>query len=637
MARIFAAALLLVGLAMALPVDGGGKSAKGDDPIFGNTRIHQLHLAFTDAAYRKMQPPPGAKFPGFPGGPKKVEEKKKAADVHKSAGAFGTDFPWSKADLSANGQAFPNVGVRYKGNFTYVASAQMLRRSFKIDLDHFDETARLHGHKKINLSNGVTDAARTRETMAFALYRGAGVPAPRTAYAVVTITVPGKHDKELVGLYTMIEQVDKAFLKSHFKDGKGMLLKPENLQGGLQHFGADWKKYDEIYRPKNEPTKEQQARLIAFTKLIHQANDAQFAKEIASYLDLDAFLRFTAATALMANLDSYLGFGHNFYLYLRPDTNQFAFLPWDVDLSMGMWPVGGTPDQQVNLSLDHPHIGQNKLIDRLQAQKDVKTKYHAILKDLSKTCFAQENLAKELDAIEKAIVAPLEREKKATAARRESAQGPFAGIVQKGQPLSVFLAKRSESVVAQLAGERKGYVPAGGFGPGFGKGPPGGGFQPKGPPGGFGPGGFLSKPLLEALDTGKDGKVSKDELVAGATQFFKDCDKDNTGTLDEAQLSAGINRIVPRPAGFPAPPPGGFGMGNFIAAPVLKRADVAKKGKITLAELVTAAEALFAEADKEKKGSLDEPAIAAAVNALMPPPPAFGPGGFGPPKKDAKK
>ena len=42
----------------------------------------------------------------------------------------------------------------------------------------------------------------------FAL-RAAGVPAPRTAYAEVTLTVPGKFDREYLGLYTVIEQVDK--------------------------------------------------------------------------------------------------------------------------------------------------------------------------------------------------------------------------------------------------------------------------------------------------------------------------------------------------------------------------------------------------------------------------------------------
>ena len=60
---------------------------------------------------------------------------------------------------------------------------------------------------------------------AFSVYRAAGVPASRTAYAELTLTVPGKYDKELVGLYTIIEQVDKTFLKAHFRNAKGLLPK----------------------------------------------------------------------------------------------------------------------------------------------------------------------------------------------------------------------------------------------------------------------------------------------------------------------------------------------------------------------------------------------------------------------------
>jgi spore coat protein CotH len=64
---------------------------------------------------------------------------------------------------------------------------------------------------------------------------------------------------------------------------------------------------------------------------------------------------------LLSNLDSYLGFGHNYYLYLVPGTNKFVFIPWDLDLSLATWPAVGTPEQLVELSIDHPHAGQNKL------------------------------------------------------------------------------------------------------------------------------------------------------------------------------------------------------------------------------------------------------------------------------------
>src|SRR5438552_10941607 len=142
----------------------------------------------------------------------------------------------------------------------------------------------------------------------------------------------------------------------------------------------------------------------------------------------------------------------------------------------------------------------------------------------------------------------------------------------------------------------------------MGFGPPGG-FPKGGPPGGFGPGNFLAKPLMEVLNTAKNGKLSKDEVVAGAKAFFKYTDKENKGLLDEAQIAAGINAIVPRPKGFPAPPLG-FGMGNLMAGSIMKRADVNKDGKVSLDEFVGAAEALFKEADKDKKGHLEEGGIA---------------------------
>src|SRR5262249_27600163 len=78
----------------------------------------------------------------------------------------------------------------------------------------------------------------------------------------------------------------------------------------------------------------------------------------------------------------------------------------------------------------------------------------------------------------------------------------------------------------------------GGGRPPFGPGPGGPG-GPGGPPGGF-----LAKPLLDALDADKDGKLSNEEFLAGVTKFFKQCDKDGKGRLDEKALSAGLNRLI---------------------------------------------------------------------------------------------
>jgi Ca2+-binding EF-hand superfamily protein len=154
-------------------------------------------------------------------------------------------------------------------------------------------------------------------------------------------------------------------------------------------------------------------------------------------------------------------------------------------------------------------------------------------------------------------------------------------------------------------------------------------------PGGFGPGSFLTKPLLEALDADKDGKLTREEVVAGVRKFFAAADKGKKGALDEARLTEEINRIAPGPRGFRGGPPGGppggfrpFGPGNFLAGAIVRRADKDKDGKVTLKELEAAAEALFKEADKDRDGKLDEKELGAAL-ALLSPAPAFGPGGFG--------
>jgi spore coat protein CotH len=463
--------LLLVSapLLACAAVTAPGQPAKPakPDPLFETTKLHSFHLELTSAAYQQMQPSRSMGFPPVfldpdPWVPRKpVAKPDKPADVHKSAGAFATEFPWVKGELTFDGKTLKNIGVRYKGNFTYISSAHMLRRPLKIELDHYDETHKIHGRQKLNFNNGATDGARAREAVAFAFYRAAGVPASRTAFAELTVTIPGKYDKELVGLYTLVEQVDKTFLKTHFKNSDGMLLKPENLRGGIEYMGEDWSRYEQRYRPRKETTKEQQQRLIAFARLVNKGSDADFAKEIGGCLDVDAFLRFVAADALLANLDSFLGFGHNFFLYLRPTDNRFVFIPWDLDLSLGMWPVGGTPDQQTDLSLDHPHIGQNKLIDRLFAIKEHKDKYMQLVREMAATSFTKEALFKHVDAVERVAKEPLAREAAAQAARKESARGgQFGGMIPQ-TPLRGFLEKRTLSVQEQLAGARKGYVPRG--------------------------------------------------------------------------------------------------------------------------------------------------------------------------------
>jgi spore coat protein H len=651
----------------AKPAAGRGSAGE----IFGLAKVHELHLEMSAKEWQKMQPAGGPKIGAFfrekapkrPDGQGAEKPAEAVADVHR--GGFGMEFPWAQADLTAGGKTYEDVGIRYKGNFTYMASTGGLKRSLKIDFDRYHDSQQFHGLRTINLNSGITDSTRARESLSFAVFRAAGVPAPRTAFAEVTLTVPGKYERELMGLYTLIEQVDKTFLEDRFGSAGGLLLKPEGLRG-LEYLGDRWAPYEQRYAPKTKASKAEQQRLIEFVRLVNRGDDAQFRKEIGSYLDVDEFLRYVAANALLANLDSFLAFGHNYYLYLRPDASKrdggkFVFIPWDVDLSLGRWPMGGTPQQQIELSISRPYPGENKLIDRLLAMKEVKEKYDNLLRELAASCFAKETLLKQIETIEQVTKEPLAREKKAAERRKESASGfgfgPLASVFASSPTPRAFVEQRTQSIAAQLAGKSKGYVPAFGFG------------AAGQPPPGFGPGDFLAKPVLAALDGDRDGKLSKAELVAAAKKFFKDCDTENKGSIDRRAIAEGLNRVFPAPPGFgprggadgqggpgkrpagkgPAAIPLDGGPGMILATAMVKRADSDKDGKVTLEEFVAAAEALFSESDNDKSSQLDEKETAKAIGLFFPPPDAFGPpkgppGGFRPgepikpaPKKQEKR
>ncbi len=470
-------ALILAGLLVGFRAEpsspiGNGPAGKVDPDggVFGLTRTWTVHLEIPAAEYEAMQPD-GAAF-AFPGGPKGPAQPKVKRDKRPGErNLFGVTFPWARADLTAGGKTYKNVGLRYAGDITYFASARGLKRPLAVEFTRFGGE-RFHGLNSLQLHAMPLDPARGREALAYAVFRAARVPAPRTAFAEVTLTVPGKYDRAYVGLYTLVESVDGPFLHDRFGTDKGPLMTPFRLRG-IDYFGEDWQRYRGLYRPRSEPTKEAAKRLIDFARLVNQAGDEQFRKEIGSYLDVDGFLRFLAANALLSNLESFFALGHNYHLYLDPKTNRFVFIPGDLEFALANFALMGTPEQQMDLSLTKPYPGANKLPDRLLAIKEVNAKYRRLLKDLSASCFTREGLLKDARAIAKATEAVRAREAKASAARKEPPPGFGPPGAAPPPDLKTFAEKRTKSVAAQLAGERQGYVPQFAFGPpgGFGKGP----------------------------------------------------------------------------------------------------------------------------------------------------------------------
>ena len=620
------AILVVLGAAVAQDKGPAAKDMKRKD-VFGPDKLWTVHLKIGAKEYQDMNPKGGMfSFGGL--FPKKDEPKKKdelkskdepSPDTHKSKG-FGMEFPWVKADIEFEKKLVKEIAVRYTGNSTYNSSASGIKRPFKVDVNHYNDKLKLHGMGGFNLRNNVMDSTRIREALAYSVYSAAKVPASRTAFVKLYLTVPEKHDNVYVGVYTLIEPVDKTFLSAHFKNDNGMLLKPEKIQG-LPYMGEKWEAYKDKFNPKREPTEPQKRRLIEFTKLINQADDATFNKEITAYLDVDGFLRYVAASSLTANLDSFVGLGHNYFVYLHPNTNRFHFIPWDLDLSFGGFGFGG---DQLEWSIAKPYMGKNRLIERVLAVKENDKAYRGHLRTLTDGAFSP----KAMDA----VIAQLEATvKDAVAKEPVPPKGMSFGMGfvfgPKKQDLREYAAKRATSVVAQLDGKSEGKVIAGfGFG---------------GPKGGFGMGKQLVKPVFDVADLDKDGKISLDEFKSAGSKLFMEAGGDEKKPVAEKELIDVINRLMPPPQGFGGfkapPPPKGFGPGKAIATAIMKQGGAGEEKTLSREQFLRGAEKLFGQWDKNKSGRLDEKELTDGINQFIPapefgPPPGIGPGP-GEPKK----
>lgn len=439
----------------------GTSNAQAVDDVFAEPlQVRIVLLEITAADYEAMQPREG-KFTWFGFVPDRREAANAAAGLEVHRNNFGVDLPWAKGRVTLAGQRFEPVGLRYKGNGTIGDSRHTAKKSIKVDLDRHGAADRFQGSPTINLHAGAADPTKCRETLGYSLYRAAGVPAPRTALAEVRLTVPDKFDQELLGVYTVVEAVDKAFLQDRLGSSEGLLFKPERVRD-IEDLGEDWTAYEQAYEPARDAKPEEAARLMAFARLVAQADDQAFAEQIESFLDVEAYLRFLAATAFVANTDSFFVLGHNYYLYLHPTSGQFYFIPWDVDRALGNFPgVLGSNAELMKLRLTHPYAGEHRLTERLLAIPRVGERYQAILQELTATVFEKARLVKELAAIEAAVGALRNREQQAAESRKEGKGQVFGGGAEA--QLDTFLEGRADSAADQVAGTSKGFVPTRGF------------------------------------------------------------------------------------------------------------------------------------------------------------------------------
>ncbi len=455
----FAAVALMLASASCMAAVPPDPATGNAEQFFGAGKVYNIHLTLTADEYQKLEPSgPSMARPGVSGDDR---------------------YPTSTAILEFEGKRWGQINLRYKGNSSY-RSGGSLKRPIKLEFDRA-----FFGMSKVNLNNNAMDQSQMREALGYDIFRHEGVPAARTAFAKVWLTVNGTYKNQYAGLYTVVEQIDQTFFKDRFGKKAGVVLKPESLNG-MPYLGQDWASYVVPYGAKSSAKIDPAAakRFIEFTKFVKEASDEQFAKQVSDYVDVDEFLHFLAVEVMTVNLDSPLGFNHNYYVTINPKTNKVVWIPWDLNLAFGGFGGGrgrGAANPPEDLSINKPtQAGQFPLADRILATPALLKQYDEIVRNLIAKNFTVERLAAQMKLMDDAISGALKDDRSVSAEQFErnmsadpaaiavsdSAQNDFGGFGgfgrgRGGPPLRQFIALRAVSAQEQLDGKREGYTSQG--------------------------------------------------------------------------------------------------------------------------------------------------------------------------------
>jgi spore coat protein CotH len=242
-----------------------------------------------------------------------------------------TENTYYLADLRWRGLTVRNVGIRSRGN----ASRSATKPGLRVDFDRYALSQEFLGFKSLVLDNMVQDPAMLRERVAMKFFREMGLPAPRVVHARLTV------NNKFLGLYTIVEPIDKRFLKRALGENDGYLYE---FKGTAQHYdlsylGEELEPYAALFEPKTRETASMfdlYRPIKELTFAITRSPGYRFVETTTEFLDLRKFLTYVAVEAFLAERDGILGeWGmNNFYLYRFEKSMRFQLLPWDRDTAM---------------------------------------------------------------------------------------------------------------------------------------------------------------------------------------------------------------------------------------------------------------------------------------------------------------
>jgi len=282
-------------------------------------------------------------------------------------------------------KAMQGVGIRSRGT----GSRSGVKPGLRIDFDRWATDQKFLGLKSVILRNQTQDPSNLRERLSMLFFRRMGLKAERQAHARLYF------NNRYAGLYTIVESVDKVFLKKNFGEDTSNLYEFafDNSVGHVpfvfKYLGSDADLYVPIpFKPETKENDTQPQYIERLIWTIDQAGDAAWRQSIAEYLDLPKFIRHLAIESFLAEEDGLTGdYGpNNFYFYRYEGKSLFQFIPWDK--SNTFWEAP-SPNYFILRNVeDGPVDHRNRLVQRALKYPDLWTLYLDTLEECANSASA---------------------------------------------------------------------------------------------------------------------------------------------------------------------------------------------------------------------------------------------------------
>ncbi len=353
------------------------------------------------------------------------------------------------ATLTFQARDYQNVGVRFKGQSS-MWGCPTEKKPFKIKFDAFDSEQTFFGLTKLSLSNGFRDPTMLREKLFYDAV-GAYLPCGRANFAKLFI------NDQYWGLYTNVEQVDKRQVRRHFGGNEDGNLFKGDPAGWLVWMGPAPEPYYEAYDLETNEGTNDWSDLIDLIDRIDNSAPGDFRAELEPAFHIHNFLFLSALYNLYITLDSYIGEGHNYYLYHRDDTDRFTMLPWDGNEAFAACPAYAWPDLlELPLFWENTNPRERPLVHKMFGVPDYRDIYLMDYQHLVETDFTEAALFARIDTLAASIRSAVYADTLKMYSNEEFEANLESDTWIGGElfyGLKSFVVTRRESVVEQLAQE----------------------------------------------------------------------------------------------------------------------------------------------------------------------------------------